>query len=160
MTTRRYTNRPFPAYAYIPGQFPHPVRESNGHSFGQPEPHVNSFDIAQWQLCPVYTFGVDLFNAGFFWEAHEQWEALWHSAGRKGPIADFLKCLIKLAAAGVKHGEGKPVGVKRHLTRARALLADVRGQYDVLGGFCLDELDKRIGRVQQADSFQMQLQPE
>ena len=29
-------------------------------------------------------------------------EALWNQAGRKGFIADFLKALIKLGAAGVK----------------------------------------------------------
>ena len=50
----------------------------------------------------------DLLNHGFYWEAHEAWETLWHAAGRKGEIADFLKGLIKLAAAAVKAREGNP----------------------------------------------------
>jgi predicted metal-dependent hydrolase len=67
-------------------------------------------------------YGIDLFNHGYYWEAHEVWEGLWHACGRKGQTADFLKGLIKLAAAGVKVREGKPQGVRSHATRAEALL--------------------------------------
>ena len=45
-----------------------------------------------------------------YWEAHEAWEELWHACGRMGPTADFLRGLIKLAAAGVKVREGRPRG--------------------------------------------------
>jgi predicted metal-dependent hydrolase len=64
---------------------------------------------------------VDLFNHGYYWEAHEAWEGLWHACGRKGTTADFLKGLIQLAAAGVKHLEGKPDGRKSHARRAAEL---------------------------------------
>ena len=159
MSSRRFTDRPFPPYSYVPGKFPHPIRERNGHSYGKPEPNVDSFEITQWQSSSVYLFGIDLFNAQFFWEAHEQWEAIWHAEGRQGTVADFLKCLIKLAAAGVKHREGKPVGVQRHLTRARALLASVCLQHERLGGFELRELDDCLERLQHADHFDLQLLP-
>jgi hypothetical protein len=66
-------------------------------------------------------FGIDLFNHGFYWEAHETWEQVWISCGRAGREADFLKGLIKLAAAGVKLREGRPIGVQRHASRAREL---------------------------------------
>ena len=46
--------------------------------------------------------GRALFNARLFWEAHEAWERLWHAHGRRGPTADLLKALIKLAAAGAR----------------------------------------------------------
>src|SRR5262249_54220864 len=62
-----------------------------------------------------------LLNHQFFWEAHETWEPLWHSCGRRGTIADFLKGLIKLAAAGVKHLEGVPGGTATHARRAAVL---------------------------------------
>lgn len=65
--------------------------------------------------------GIDLFNHGFYWEAHETWEQLWIKFGRSGREADFLKALIKLAAAGVKARECRPVGVQRHACRARDL---------------------------------------
>jgi hypothetical protein len=37
-------------------------------------------------------------------------------------VADLLKGLIKLAAAGVKSREGRPRGVKQHAARAAELL--------------------------------------
>jgi predicted metal-dependent hydrolase len=80
--------------------------------------------------------GCDLFNLGYYWEAHETWEGLWHACGRRGTTADFLKGLIKLAAAGVKAREGRPQGVARHAARAAELFASVRaahGDGDYLG---------------------------
>jgi len=65
--------------------------------------------------------GLDLFNHGDYWEAHEAWEAVWHVAGRQGPTAELLKGLIKLAAAGVKTRAGSWRGRRRHCRRAVAL---------------------------------------
>lgn len=62
-----------------------------------------------------------MFNAGYYWEAHEAWEGVWIAAGRQGLVADYVKGLIKLAAAGVKIREGSAVGAQRHLTRAEEL---------------------------------------
>jgi hypothetical protein len=80
---------------------------------------------ADWVHCREYCFAVDLFNAGYYWEAHEQWEVLWNAAGRTGTTADFFKALIKLAAAGVKAREGNPEGMLRHVTRTVQLLQTV-----------------------------------
>jgi predicted metal-dependent hydrolase len=41
--------------------------------------------------------GIDLFNSGQYWEAHEAWEAEW-MPDRKGPDAGFYKGLIQVAA--------------------------------------------------------------
>lgn len=136
----RRTDLPFPAYTYVPGKNPHPIRDPAGHSHGQPEPHVTEFDTANSQHCEPFEFGIDLFNAGFYWEAHEQWEAVWHAAGRQGMVADFLKGLIKLAAAGVKLREGRPVGVQRHATRACELFSIVANERAELCGFQLATL--------------------
>jgi predicted metal-dependent hydrolase len=75
---------------------------------------------------PAYLYGLDLFNHGYYWEAHEAWESQWHAAGRHGPAADFLKALIKLAAAGVKAREGRAAGVRQHAQRAERLLRGVQ----------------------------------
>jgi hypothetical protein len=69
-----------------------------------------------------FRFGFDLFNAGFYWEAHEAWETVWHAVGRTTPLADRVKGLIRMAAAGVKVLEGQPVGVRSHLTAAERLM--------------------------------------
>jgi predicted metal-dependent hydrolase len=66
----------------------------------------------------MFQRGVELFNAGYYWEAHEVWEELWHVEERRGATAEMLKGLIKLAAAGVKAREGRENGVRTHCRRA------------------------------------------
>ena len=41
--------------------------------------------------------GIDLFNSGRYWEAHEVWEEEW-TPDRKGPDSGFYKGLIQVAA--------------------------------------------------------------
>lgn len=117
---------PFPPYAYVRGQHPHPTRDPAGHSFGTPPRFWIRPDPDQWEACRPYLYGIDLFNHGYYWEAHEIWEGLWHACGRKGRTADFLKGLIALAAAGVKLREGNKRGVRQHAARAQALFNQVR----------------------------------
>lgn len=107
-----------PPYAYVPGRSPHPTRHPRGHSFGAEPGRPEPPDPRRWQTCRAYLYGVDLFNHGYYWEAHEVWEGLWHVSARRGPAGSFFKALIHLAAAGVKVREGKPRGVERHARRA------------------------------------------
>jgi hypothetical protein len=139
---------PLPPYTHVPGRTPHPVSDPRGHSFGRaPEPAAVPDD---WRGSRAYLRGLDLFNHGFYWEAHEEWEALWHACGRAGPTADFLKGLIKLAAAGVKVREGRPRGVVGH-ARAAADLFQRGGAADECRlGLRLAELTRRAEAV--ADS--------
>jgi hypothetical protein len=117
---------------------PHPRRHPDGHSFGTPEPAPSPLDPARWRECAEYLHGIDLFNRGFYWEAHEAWEAVWVGAGRKGPVAELARGLIKLAAAGVKVRQGRPGGVRvhaaaaaRHLRRAAAGLGSPAAGLDL-----------------------------
>ncbi len=41
--------------------------------------------------------GIELFNRGDFWEAHEAWEGAW-TPDRHGPESGFYKGLIQVAA--------------------------------------------------------------
>ena len=116
---------PFPPYSYVPRRFPHPTRDPEGHSFGRGEQAVEALTEADWPASAEYLFGVDLFNHGYYWEAHEAWEGVWHACGRAGEAADFLKALIKLAAAGVKAREGNENGVRRAALRAAELFAEL-----------------------------------
>jgi len=50
------------------------------------------------------TEGIDLFNDGRYWEAHEAWELDW-MPDRKGPDSGFYKGLIQIAA-GCLHYTG------------------------------------------------------
>ena len=65
--------------------------------------------------------GLDLFNYGYYWEAHEAWEGLWQVADRDGSLRMLLKALILLSAAGVKIRERKNAAAARHAKRAAAL---------------------------------------
>ena len=128
---RLVPDEPLPPYSYVTGRFPHPTRDPAGHSFGHVPQPLAALDAENWRQSRAYLFGCDLFNQGYYWEAHETWEGLWHACGRRGATADFVKGLIKLAAAGVKAREGRPAGVMRHAERACELFRSVSGQ---LGG--------------------------
>ena len=53
--------------------------------------------------------GVELFNRGLYWEAHEAWEEAW-MPDRKGPEAGFYKGLIQVAAGCLHYGRGNRRG--------------------------------------------------
>ncbi|MBI1901013.1 MAG: DUF309 domain-containing protein [Planctomycetia bacterium] len=126
---RRFVpDEPFPTYSYVTGRFPHPTRDRAGHSFGVVPVPCSAPDPDRWRDCRPYLYGLDLFNHGYYWEAHEVWEGLWHASGRGGPAGNFIKGLIKLAAAGVKAREGRPEGVRTHAQRAAELFRQVAAQ--------------------------------
>lgn len=99
----RYTQIPFPAYRYIPFQgMPHPRNDPDGHSYNQEEDYLADFDSNDWATCTPYLYGFDLFNYGYWWEAHEAWEAVWLAAGRKTETGIFVQGLIQIAAGQLK----------------------------------------------------------
>ena len=120
----------FPPYSYVPGGgWPHPKSHPSGHSYHNIETGPVAIDPANWRESDAYQRGIELFNAGYYWESHEVWEGLWHAAGRSGDIADFLKALIKLAAAGVKLREGVASGAITHARRAEDLFLKLMNQH-------------------------------
>jgi hypothetical protein len=136
-----------PPYTYVPGgPWPHPNRAKESRDDPRREDSLGTptmpEDVA---ASPLFGRGVKLFDAGYYWEAHEAWEALWDAAGRRGPTADVLRALIKLAAAGIKVRERREPGVRTHARRAAECFASARrlGGAHQLG---LD-LDKWIERA-------------
>ena len=113
----------FPPYAYLPGKKPHPVRDPRGHSY-----HVEPIPVAAGASLDsdAFLWGLDLFNHGYYWEAHEAWEGLWQVVDRDGPLRKLFKGLILLSAAGVKIREHKNAAAARHAKRAAALFASCR----------------------------------
>ncbi len=121
-------DRDFPPYAFT-GEglgFPHPRNDPRGHSRDLPETTPPPLDPARWRESEAYLFGLDLFNHGYYWEAHEEWEGLWVAAGKRGAASEFFKGLIKLAAAGVKARQQMPDGVRRHGERAAEHFREAR----------------------------------
>lgn len=116
---RLLPDRAFPAYAYLPGRQPHPIRDPDGHSYGLEPTSVAPETALQSE---EFLWGADLFNHGYYWEAHEAWEGLWQAAHRRPPDRLLFKALILLAATGVKLREGKRIPAARHAARAAATL--------------------------------------
>lgn len=132
-----------PPYAYVPGRRPHPTRDPRGHAHGQPEePPPAPLDPIAWPKSRPYLRGIELFEHGYYWEAHEVWEGLWIAAGREGPVAELLRGLILLAAAGVKIRQGRGRGAATLGARAQRCFERARqlhGQAH-MAGLALDEL--------------------
>jgi len=106
--------RAFPAYAFVPGRDPHPTRSPAGHSYSAgPEPAADYFPSGEWRANEDYLFGVDLYNYGYLWEAHEAWEGLWHAAKSDELQAEYLQGLIQCSAAALKIPMRQPRGLAR-----------------------------------------------
>jgi hypothetical protein len=131
----RFTpQRPFPAYAYVPGEHPHPTGDPKGHSYREtPEPAAAYHEPRDWEQNDDYLFGVDLYNHGYLWEAHEAWEGLWHSAKHDALQAEFLQGLIQCAAAALKVRMKQPAGVQKlaglGLGRLARVAEQTRGEF-------------------------------
>src|SRR5258708_7391629 len=81
-----------PAYTYVPGtDTPHPIRDPRGHSHGRKPPPPMALMAERWADNRTYLWAIDLFNYGFYWEAHEEWERLWRVSGPDNTVGRFLK---------------------------------------------------------------------
>jgi len=111
----RYSQRPFPPYCYIPfqGNNPHPRTDPNGHSYNEEEDYLPHFSSDDWRTCEPYLYGIDLFNHGYWWEAHEALETVWLAAGHKSTTCGkFVQGLIQLAGAQLKRFSGETKGAQ------------------------------------------------
>ena len=126
-TPQRYLpERPFPAYAFLPGRDPHPTRDPRGHSYSEPESTPSIWRPAEeWRENHEYLFGCDLYNQGFLWEAHEAWEDIWHPSKHDATQAEFLQGLIQCSAASLKIPMEQPGGLLKLTENGTARLEEV-----------------------------------
>ena len=127
----RHTSETFPPYRFRPGANPHPTTAPNGHSHrpdGLPPPTVVCVSPEHWAESHDYLYGCDLYNHGYWWEAHEAWEGLWQVAEQVGPQGQFLQGLIQATACALKTDLGNRTGARRLLARSQSRLDDVLAQ--------------------------------
>jgi hypothetical protein len=105
-----------PGRAFIPGRGPKPV------SSEQRSPYLAA---EHWRDNAAYLWGVDLYNSGFVWEAHEAWEGVWRAAKHDATQATFLQGLIQCAAACVKSSMDDAIAARRVLERGLSRLSRV-----------------------------------
>jgi hypothetical protein len=73
----------------------------------------------------AFQYGLALHDGGFFWEAHEVWEAVWKAAPMNGRDRIALRALIQIANAGLKQRRARPRAAVRLIEEAKALLGEV-----------------------------------
>ena len=73
--------------------------------------------------------GIENFNTGRFWHAHEDWEDLWKSLkpDAEQELIDGVQGIIQIAAMLLNHQRGKARGVTNLWTKASAKLEPVKG---------------------------------
>ncbi len=74
-----------------------------------------------------YRRGIELFNRGVFFDAHEVWEDVWRAA--EGLEKKFLQGLIQVAVAFHHHSTGNVTGARSLLERACKNLAGCPGEF-------------------------------
>lgn len=113
--------------------------------FEQNDPIASPIDPAHPQNSEILKYSLDLYNFSYYWESHVYFEALWNAHGRKGSIADFLKGMIKLGAAGVKYSINQVENGKEHLIRAKELFSGVMAvEGRIFLGFDLADIIQKI----------------
>jgi len=83
------------------------------------EPAAKPVTTDGWAANEDFLYGVDLFNAGYFWEAHVFWERLWALEETESEIRRFLQAIIQTAAACLKARHGREAGASKLLEKAR-----------------------------------------
>lgn len=106
--TRFVPHRELPAHAFVPGRTARPPRRAHGAE----RELAAALPPERWREDEDYLFGVDLYHAGFYWEAHEAWERPWLASGDERQRL-CLQALIQLAAACLKLEMDEPSGAAK-----------------------------------------------
>jgi len=114
---------------------PHPVIDPKGHSFQKEEEKPGYLPPEKWMSNDHYLFGVDLFNHGYWWEAHEAWETIWLTTQKTDLEGQYLQGLIQFSAALLKLFGGSKKGFDNLWREAQKRL-----------NFCLKELGEKKKR--------------
>lgn len=88
-----------PSVVHVPGSGSKPDMVPLEHA-KQLAPAVTR--AQDWQDNVPYIYGHELLRAGYFWEAHEVWEAVWLSTPVNGTERLLLQALIQKANANLK----------------------------------------------------------
>jgi hypothetical protein len=110
------------------------------------EPAAHPLTEDGWADNEDFLFGVDLFNAAYFWEAHAFWERLWVLEETSPEIRRFLQAIIQTAAACLKVRQGQTAGALKLLDRAGLESLDGRKL-----GFDLFALARDVRRFVEGD---------
>lgn len=86
-----------------------------------------SYDMPLEEEKAVYLRGIEHFNEGDFFEAHEVWEDAWN--GTSGRRSDFYRGLIQMAVALEHYRRLNGLGVRKVFASAKQLWAPLPDHY-------------------------------
>lgn len=110
-----------PATPYIPGITPRP---SEDYFDVLKRGLDGDCSIGQLAGSAAFLGGREAFRQGYYWEAHELWEAVWMQLPPASAERHLLKGLIQLANAGLKRVMGRDAAVTRILALAQRSLEE------------------------------------
>jgi len=79
-------------------------------------------DVKEFENHPAWLRGLDLFDHRFYWESHEQLEAVWHALSIDTPHRDLVQGIILGAAYRLKWHMGQFQPAKQLLLTAQTRL--------------------------------------
>jgi len=130
-----YTDRKLPGYRHLPFQNAHPFLDKGGHSYGEKLTPAEGFNAENWLKSEEYLYCIDLFNNGFWWEAHERLKYISMAAGQDSETNHFeedgAQTLAKMGIETLRKKEGIFLGVNiTTLTRqVEECLQSAEGKY-------------------------------
>lgn len=95
------------------------------------------------EIKALFKKGIDQFEKGDYFEAHEVWEDLWSDYYL--PDRKFIQGLIQLAVSFVHLGNGNMIGARNLLRKCQNKFADFQG---IQRGINIDTLKSRIETVE------------
>lgn len=99
------------------------------------------------------TRGIELFNEGQYWEAHEAWEEAW-TPDRQGPDRGFYKGLIQVAAGCLHYTRRNRRGtINKWRSGAELLRAYVPAHHGVELSAFVGRVDAMLAEVVAADRW-------
>jgi predicted metal-dependent hydrolase len=102
-------------------------------------------------MSSLLTEGVDLFNSGRYWEAHEVWEREW-TPDRKGPDSGFYKGLIQVAAGCLHYTRHNRRGaVNKWRSGANYLRPYLPGHKGLWLAPLVTEVDRYLGAMRERE---------
>jgi len=110
-----------PPLPHLPGRTPRPPEAL----FAPLKEGLSAaMDPAALAASPAFREGLRACRAGYYWEAHELWEAVWMCLPPAGAERLILRGVIQLANAGLKRRMGRKAAAARILVLADDALAE------------------------------------
>lgn len=102
---------PLPERPHVPGETARPDPDDPVHRLARAAPDPT--DPQAWRANPAWMAGLRLYAHGYFWEAHEVWEAVWANARANSAERALVQGVIQLANAGLKQRMRRPGAARR-----------------------------------------------